>query len=86
MEVLYSEEITVVDPMSDIDVYMVMCNEGVYVTLGTRICFYHFESETMIELYKTTGYIKDICKIQNNIFFIDDSHHILLYNILYAYK
>lgn len=72
LEILYNEQTNVVDPMSDMDVYMTAVDNGVYISLGTKICFYNFENKTMNNLYETTGYIKDICKIDNDIFFIDD--------------
>ncbi len=71
-KILHSEETNIVDPMSDIDVHMAINNSGVYITLGTKICFYNFETETISTLYTTNGYIKDICIIDNKIFFIDD--------------
>lgn len=70
--ILYTEQTSIVDPMSDIDIYMALVDNGLYVTLGKKICFYDFESETMKNVYNTTGYIKDIEKIGDKIFFIDD--------------
>ena len=58
---LYSEQTTFLNPMSDIDVFMLQVESGVYFTLGTKICYYEFESRNLTNVYTTTGYIKDIC-------------------------
>ena len=60
------------NPLSDIDMYIISTNEGLYVTIADKIYFYNFETYEFSVIYTTSGYIKDICKIQNNIFFIDD--------------
>lgn len=70
--IIYTEQTKIVDPMSDIDVYMALVDDGLYVSLGEKICFYEFASETMKTVYETSGYIKDITLIDNKIYFIDD--------------
>ena len=70
--ILYTRKLNISDPVSDIDMYMLCDNNGLYLTFGTKVCFYNFETQTLTDLYTTTGYIKDLCKIENNIFFIDD--------------
>ena len=72
LTIIYTEKTNVRDPMSDIDMYMICDDGGLYITFGERIGYYDFDSNTLIDIYNTTGYIKDICKIDNNIFFIDD--------------
>lgn len=70
--VLHSEQTTVADPMSGMDIYMALTDSGLYVSLGTKICFYSFSNSALTTVYTTTGYIKDLCLIENKIFFIDD--------------
>lgn len=72
LEILYKEQTSVVDPMTGIDVYMVAVNNGLYFSLGEKICFYDFETNFVEIIYTTTGYIKDLCEIEDKIFFIDD--------------
>lgn len=72
LKIIYQEQTTYLDPMSDVEVNMAVVDNGVYFTLGYKICFYNFESETVNTMYTTTGCIEDICIIDNKIFFIDD--------------
>lgn len=70
--ILYTEQLDILDPMSDIDISMVCTGDGIYISLGEKIGYYAFDTQTMTMIYSTTGYIKDMCVIQNQIFFIDD--------------
>lgn len=72
LEILQRVQTSIADPMSDIDVYMICEESGLYVSLGEKIYFYNFSNSTFSSVYTTNGYIKDICKIGDYIFFIDD--------------
>ena len=72
LEILHSKKTNFLNPMSDVDLYILSTDNGVYLTIANTIYFYNFESNSFSNIYTTTGYIKDICKIQDNIFFIDD--------------
>lgn len=72
LSILARLETSVVDPMSDMDVFMLCEKDGLYVTLGEAIYYYDFNKKTFEIIYTTKGYIKDICKIDDYIFFIDD--------------
>lgn len=70
--ILYTTTLSISDPMSDIDMSILCVDEGVYVTLGNKICYYSFATSTLTEIYTTTGYIKDLTMVGDKIFFIDD--------------
>ena len=70
--VLQSMTIEPINPMSDMDVYMLCESNGVYVTLGKEIYFYNFSNSSFDKVYTAKGYIKDIEKIGDSTFFIDD--------------
>lgn len=72
IEILYSMQTNFIDPVSDVDIYMLSVETGLYITIANKIYFYNFEKCTYSDIYTTTGYIKDICQIENDIFFIDD--------------
>lgn len=72
LEILHTEQTTYYNPMSDIDVYISIVDAGLYIGFGSKIKFFNFENKTIIDVYTTLGCIKDICLIENNIFFIDD--------------
>lgn len=72
LEILHSMKTTFSNPLSDVDMHMLSTNTGLYVTLANKIYLYNFQTGDFDEIYTTNGYIKDICKIENNIFFIDD--------------
>ena len=72
LSILYTEETGIVDPASDIDVRMAITDKGVYISLGTKIIFYNTNINTIATVYTTTGYIKDLCVIDEKLFFIDD--------------
>lgn len=72
LEILHSMQTNFLNPMSDIDMSMISTNNGLYISFANKICFFNFKSMEFSDIYTTDGYIKDICKIQNNIFFIDD--------------
>lgn len=72
LSILYSLKTPVTNPMSDIDVYMLALESGIYVTLGHVIYYYDFNDSSFDIIYTTTGYINDIVKIGEYIFFIDD--------------
>lgn len=60
------------DSVNSVDMYMLYANNGLYITVGNKICFYDFESNLLNTVYTTTGYINHLSLIDNNIFFIDD--------------
>lgn len=70
--ILHNEQTTFFNPMDDVEMHILVVENGLYLTYGTQICFFNFATNSMTELYTTTGYIKDINKIEDNIFFIDD--------------
>lgn len=72
LEILHTMQTSFLNPMSDVDIHMTATNFGLYLTMANKIYFYNFEKFTFSEIYSTKGYIKDICKIEDNIFFIDD--------------
>lgn len=75
-EVLYTTQTSYLDPMSDVDMQMFATNDGIYINFGTKIVFYNFVAKDISDLYFAKGYIKDICKIENTIFFIDDKNDV----------
>ena len=72
LNILYNEQTSFLNPMDDIEMHMLVVENGLYLTFGKKICFFDLSNQTMHSLYNTSGYIKDICKIDNKIFFIDD--------------
>ena len=72
VEILYTEQTEFIDPASDVESYVLYTTNGLYMSLGTRIYFYDFETKTMTTVYTTTGYINHITIIQDKIYFIDD--------------
>ena len=72
LEILYNEQTTFLNPMDDVEMHMLVVEEGLYLSFGKKICFFDFETKTMIDIYFTSGYIKDIEQIGRKIFFIDD--------------
>ena len=72
LSILYSLKTPVTNPMSDIDVYMLALESGVYVTLGHVIYYYDLNDSSFDIIYTTDGCINDIVKIGEYIFFIDD--------------
>jgi len=72
LKILQELKTPFLNPMNDVDIYMATNNAGIYITIANKICFYDFETGEFNTIYTTTGYIRDICTIQNKIFFIDD--------------
>lgn len=72
VKTLYTESTQFYNPMNDIEIFTEIVETGIYFSLGEKICYYEFESGLITNVYNAGGYIKDICKIENNIFFIDD--------------
>jgi len=70
--ILYTADLGIVDPMSDIEMSLVCVESGLYMSYGKNIGFYDFNNHTMTDVYTTTGYIKDVCEIDGKIFLIDD--------------
>ena len=70
--ILYSTDLSITDPMSDIDMSIIVAHNGIYLSMGQKIGYYSFNDGTMTDLYTTTGYIKDMSKIDDKIFLIDD--------------
>lgn len=70
--ILYSINLGITDPMSDIDMSIIALDNGLYISFGTSIGYYDFENNTMTDIYMALGYIKDMCVIDDKIFFIDD--------------
>ena len=70
--ILYTCDLGISDPASDIDMSLVVDEEGLYLSFGKSIGYYNFKTCTMQTIYTTTGYIKDMCCIDDKIFFIDD--------------
>ena len=70
--ILYTTDLDILDPMSDIDMSIVCVEDGVYVSFGKSIGFFNLQNNTFTEVYTTTGYIKDMTLIGSNIFLIDD--------------
>ena len=73
LTILHTESFEISDPMSDIDIFSAISNNGVYISLGTKISFYNFSQNTFTDIYTAKGYIKDIEIINDYIFFIDDT-------------
>ena len=71
--ILYTTNLGIADPMSDIEMSIETMNDGIYLSMGQKIGYYNFESNSMVDVYTTSGYIKDMCIIDNKIFFIDDT-------------
>ncbi|MBQ8424726.1 MAG: hypothetical protein IJX17_01740, partial [Clostridia bacterium] len=82
LEILYTEKFSISDPMSDIDIFSATNNEGVYISLGTKILHYNFNNKSFTNTYTAKGYIKDLTIIDEYIFFIDDTE--LKSEILYT--
>lgn len=72
LTILHNEQTTFLNPMDDVEMHLVVIDEGLYLSFGTKICFFDFSNNTLTDIYSADGYIKDICKIGNKIFFIDD--------------
>lgn len=72
LEIMFTKQTQFYNPVDDVEMHILCVNEGIYLSFGNKICFYEFESNTMLDVYTTTGFIKDIYLIENNIFFIDD--------------
>ena len=62
LEVLHNMQTNFLNPMSDVDLFMLSTNDGLYVTIANKIYFYNFETFEFCEIYTAAGYIKDICK------------------------
>ncbi|MBQ3493914.1 MAG: hypothetical protein IJA69_00710, partial [Clostridia bacterium] len=72
LKILSQRKTSFFNPMSDVDIFMETTDAGLFVSIADTICFYDFKTSALSDIYTTTGYIKDICKIGNKIFFIDD--------------
>ncbi len=72
LEILYNEQTTFYNPMDDVDMHMIKVGSGLYLSYGTKICYFDLTTKTMSEVYSTSGYIKDLQIIDDYIFIIDD--------------
>ncbi|MBE5734947.1 MAG: hypothetical protein E7361_00635, partial [Clostridiales bacterium] len=72
LEILHTMQTVFTDPMSDVDVHMLVDSDGVYLGIADKIYFYDFATKNFAVIYTTSGCIKDVNKIENNIYFIDD--------------
>lgn len=70
--ILYSMKTRFLNPMSDVEMHIISVDNGLYMTIAEKIYFYNFQTSEMSDIYTTSGYIKDICKIGDKIFIIDD--------------
>ena len=68
---LQTNKSTIPDP-TDLDVFIVADQTGVYYTLEEEIHFYNLEDKTDSVIYASLGHIKDFKKIGSNFYIIED--------------
>ena len=60
LKILYAEKTSFSNPMSDVDVNMVVVENGIYIAIANKISFYNFATNMLTDVYTTTGCVRDI--------------------------